>query len=102
MAKQNKETVQKDRKPIPYEVILNAIEDYLTRAYQWREEPYNPDWASSVAEYLHKAETLIELLEIANCGHVGGFDHVGRHRQEDMLEYHNDLKGRFRWLKDVR
>lgn len=59
-------------------VILAAIQGYLDRAYEWGEEParrrINVAWTENVIKYIYRAEALIELLEVHDCGSAGGFD----------------------------
>lgn len=83
-------------------MIVDEIADNLTCATQWRDAPFNLNWASNVVNYLCRAEALIELLEVAYCGSVGGFDVVGEMRQEKLPKYRKDLEGRYKWLRDVR
>ena len=49
--------------------ILNSIFSHFQQITQWL--PNNIDTAS---EYMLKAESLIEILEIEDCGSIGGFD----------------------------
>jgi hypothetical protein len=50
-------------------VILNSIFSQLQSAAQWISSQPN-----EYSNYLKKAEALIELLEIEDCGSTGGFD----------------------------
>jgi hypothetical protein len=63
---------------IPVQVILDAIEVELRMVYQWSvqfaEKRINVGFSSNVLQYMQKAEALIELLEVHDCGSVGGFD----------------------------
>jgi hypothetical protein len=60
---------------------------------QWQSAPANVDFIMNVAEYAKKAEALIEMLEIHDCGSVGGFGngHNGSH----------NLETRYQWLTEV-
>ena len=49
-------------------LILQSIFDDFQQITQW-----NDDYVGRL-EYTHKAEALIEVLEITDCGSVGGFD----------------------------
>jgi hypothetical protein len=49
--------------------LLQRIFGHFQQAIQWL--PNDPD---SYLEYINKAESIIELLEIEDCGSVGGFD----------------------------
>jgi hypothetical protein len=63
---------------IPVQVILDAIKNEIQMMYQWSDQfskkRVNPDYISTSVVHAHKAEALIELLEIHDCGSVGGFD----------------------------
>lgn len=48
--------------------ILNRIFECFQQATQW----HGTD--ASCEKYLHMAESLIEILEIVDCGATGGFD----------------------------
>jgi hypothetical protein len=50
-------------------VILNAIFSNFQQITQWL-----PSNIENAAEYMHKAEALIEILEVDDCGSVGGYD----------------------------
>jgi hypothetical protein len=63
--KSNKKKVSVTR-----EVILKNIAKYLDSAKQWR----NGHQFDNAYKYASKAEALIELLEVQDCGSVGGFD----------------------------
>lgn len=49
--------------------ILNHIFEHFQQISQWL-----PDNCDTAAKYSAQAETLIEVLEVADCGSVGGFD----------------------------
>jgi hypothetical protein len=51
--------------------ILQDILECFQQIYQW-----NLWCPSNTLEYYHKAEALIELLEVVDCGSVGGFDYA--------------------------
>lgn len=59
-------------------VILDKIRNSLALVYAWGEQPsghrVNVGYTSTMLRYLYHAEALIELLEIHDCGSVGGFD----------------------------
>lgn len=73
--------------------ILRAIDQNLEIAEQWKECPYKVEWVARVASYSFKAEALIELLEVHDCGSVGGFD-----KGQEFPG--SDLKKRYVWLKN--
>ena len=75
-------------KLIDYHVILKDIEREFRMVRQWIEmESY-----MNVAESAIRAERLIELLEVYNCGSVGGFDKWQTKR--------GTLQERYQWLVD--
>ena len=56
---------------ISRETILDTIAGLLQDVMQWSA---NPEWASNVVEHYEKATALIELLEVDDCGSIGGHD----------------------------
>lgn len=74
--------------------VLKRIRDELNSMKQWQSSPANVDFVVNAARYAQKAEGLIELLEIHDCGSVGGFGngHTGSH----------DLETRYLWLTEVK
>lgn len=52
------------------DILLKRIADHLVQVQQWA-EIHSYDLANN---YSLKSEALIELLEIADCGSIGGFD----------------------------
>lgn len=59
-------------------LLLNRIEQSLNAVYQWgsqiAEKRMKTSYVEAAFGYLHQAEALIELLEVFDCGSVGGFD----------------------------
>jgi hypothetical protein len=49
--------------------ILNHIFSHFQQITQWL-----PDNINIALEYMFKAESMIELLEVGDCGSIGGFD----------------------------
>jgi len=74
---------------ITRKTILIQIGEHLTSMNQWALYE-NYDYAS---KYANKAESLIELLEVYDCGSVGGYDE-GQHE----LMPHASLHQRYSWL----
>lgn len=71
-------------------MILQSIFEHFQQMTQWLDSPDN------YAEYSHKAEALIQVLEVADCGSVGGFDpDMPKKKVEYLGKY-----GRFLWLCD--
>jgi hypothetical protein len=58
----------KKKQPSRKEILTEILEDFQSM-YQW--VIVDPE---SYAKYANKAESLIELLEVVDCGSVGGFD----------------------------
>lgn len=58
--------------------ILDAIDSEMQRVYDWgsqiNEKRIDPDYISRAIQHAYKAEALIELLEVHDCGSTGGFD----------------------------
>lgn len=52
-------------------MILNRIGHELGLVAQWSERPA---WGQQMVGHHHKAEALIQLLEVFDCGQIGGFD----------------------------
>ncbi|MCP5004644.1 MAG: hypothetical protein GY941_12010 [Planctomycetes bacterium] len=82
---------------IDAKVILERIHGHLESIDQWREVPSLSSWAANVLEYAYKAESLIEVLEVADCGSIGGFGQGQKYsggRLTDRYEYLKDKYGR--------
>lgn len=72
--------------------ILQEIFECFQQVTQWMPGiDTSSDYCRGVTTYLNKAEALIEILEVNDCGSVGGFDL----NQEDR-----GLFPRFLWLVD--
>lgn len=56
------------------EIILQNIFSFFQQMTQWLSHPNN------YAEYHNKALSLIELLEVYDCGSVGGFDRENKNQ----------------------
>lgn len=74
-------------------VILKAARSHLQQVDQWAEML---SWGRA-AHYAAKAEACIELVEVADCGSVGGFD-VGQDRDGVLWT----LDKRLKWLEAKR
>ncbi len=57
-------------------VILKEISESLKRSAQWMK--MKPEWLDRSSKYLIKAESLIEILEVKDCGSIGGFDQANQ------------------------
>ena len=55
-------------------VILQKIGDHLQGVLQWSKPCNGADWMQTAYLDMVKAEALVELLEVADCGFRGGFD----------------------------
>jgi hypothetical protein len=55
-------------------MIIEEAQEYLDLKQQWLEHTDNTEWLSNAIEYGHRAEAIIELLEVHLCGSTGGFD----------------------------
>lgn len=74
----------------PRAAILNQIAHQMAQVIQW-EERRDPEWCELAAEHYRRAVTLIELLEVTDCGSVGGFDFGQREGDRTFF-------ARFDWL----
>ena len=86
------------RSQIDYDQVLGIIQDHLDAAQQW----LGLGDFTRTATYQTKAEALIELLEVHNCGSVGGFDVCRGINQGHSMGHKHNIADRFRWLKEVR
>jgi hypothetical protein len=81
--------------------ILKAAKDKLGQASSWAKNRHY-DYAFA---YQEAAKALIELLEVQDCGIVGGWARKtigGRVLvQHEIPEYCNGLEGRLKWLELV-
>ncbi len=73
---------------LSYAGVLRQIENDLCAIVQWADMGA----FTTAAEYAAKAEALIELLEVYNCGSTGGFD--------EGQQAPRTLVTRWRWLVD--
>lgn len=81
----------KENTALTYGGVLNQIENDLAARQQWlSSETLEHAWTHEIA-----AITLIELLEVHNCGSTGGFDAGQRDRPNGP---NPSLIDRWRWL----
>lgn len=78
--------------------ILKRIESELDSADQWRDFNHGIEYPGSFMSHFHGARALIELLEIDDCGSVGGFDLL--RGQPDRST--RTLRARFNWLRSLK
>lgn len=83
--------MKKVKESVSRKAILKRIKECLHLVEQWQE--YS-DWARC-HEYSAQAAALIELLEIDDCGSVGGFDEARGQKSGGCLT----LEERFDWLR---
>lgn len=86
---------------IKRQTILKVIDFNLRMVYQWSDQfskkRINVGYSSCVFEYLHKAEALIELLEVEDCGSTGGFDKsLGQDGLYSLEERFEGLKKKYK------
>jgi hypothetical protein len=74
---------------LSYEGVIEQIERALLGCHQWMEMGQ----LTRAMEYQLHASTLIELLEVQNCGSVGGYDEGQQPKDRTLL-------GRYRWVKE--
>jgi hypothetical protein len=82
------------------QAILDRIGEALDQVKQWQKLG-NEGGVVRAAEYVHCAQALIELLEIADCRQVGGFGVHNGKVQSNMPKYRGSLMNRYRWLKSI-
>ncbi len=75
--------------PITRESILGTIEFNLDSVDHWKELEL---WHRA-AEYSSRAETLIELLEVSDCGSAGGY------AKGQTQAHRRNLWARLNWLR---
>jgi hypothetical protein len=75
-----------------YHLILELANENYKQAFAWSKPAAGSGYYSTSLNRLTHAEAQIEVLEIFNCGQVGGFD-----RGQEAK--HRTLKGRLAWLK---
>lgn len=92
-----KTSVEPVNPTIDRDTILKSIGDCLDRVKQWAKvNPRDPvGWYENAAAYSAKAEALINLLEIDDCGSSGGFDEK-RNQKESMT-----VEERYEFLKSL-
>jgi len=64
--------------------ILNIIFSNFQQVSQWI-----PNHLENSCEYMRKAESLIELLEVKDCGSVGGFDRENPLKRESGMKLYD-------------
>jgi hypothetical protein len=84
-------TIGETRMKLDEPAVLATIAEHLECRDQWLESGH----LASAMEYEFKAEGLIELLEVVNCGSIGGFDKG----QPDARVVKDSTRERFNWLK---
>ena len=87
--------------------LLNTIAENFAGYLQWGQRPVlKSEYHDNANKYLNRAETLIELLEVNDCGSVGGFDKnqqgvigVQKNGEPKYADpYWSTLFGRFEWV----
>lgn len=84
-------------KPVNRTITREAIVDRLQSALQQVDQWVAMKHYENAARYAAKAEALIELLEVDDCGSVGGFDKA-RGQNERMRQ---SLHDRYVWLTNL-
>lgn len=65
-------------------IILNNIFGYFQQIIQWL-----PNHIDKASKYMYNTESLIALLEINDCGSVGGFDRTNKVLNESGFSLYN-------------
>ena len=89
-----KELKMNSKNSISRNLILKNIEHHLKLIDQWVQGAITN--YGHAQKYQNKAEALIELLEVHDCGQVGGFDRGQPHSHE------LNLMDRYNWLKNKK
>lgn len=84
-------TVQRD-------AVLKRIDENMQQVRQWSDLA---EYALA-ATYQAKTEALVELLEIADCGSVGGFDKKRGQPGVSGMKGRDRLQVRIDWLKGLK
>lgn len=82
---------------IDRDAVLTAIHDNIRMVAQWEKMQ---DFATA-AHYQARAQALIELLEVDDCGSVGGFDKA-RGQPSMPLNLGPSILPRFKWLCSLK
>lgn len=72
-------------------ILLERIELAELAVLQWNESPFAEGFLESATGYYHELRGLVELLEVYDCGSVGGFGKGQNHRL-------SSLQSRAHWL----
>ena len=78
--------------------ILKRIDENMQQVRQWVDMA---EYALA-ATYQAKAEALVEVLEIADCGSVGGFDTKRGQPSVSSVKGRDRLQMRIDWLKGLK
>lgn len=71
-------------------ILLNEMIEAYEDIRDWSEDPYSKGFAENTLKYVNRLETLVELLEIYDCGNVGRF---GKGQPDEL-----NLEERMDWL----
>lgn len=77
-------------------IILAKIRTYLQQSKLWLDSDRHESVANGL-RYIAQAEALIQILEVDDCGSVGGFDVKRGQKNADM----RTLQDRFEWLNKI-
>jgi hypothetical protein len=72
-------------------LLLKKAGEEFQQIAQWKENRGTVSWASNVFEHTAKAEILIQICEVLDCGSTGGF---GKNQLRGL-----SLFGRWNWLR---
>lgn len=71
-------------------ILLKEAKDHLLQFVQWQKVS-EIEWSSNATVYLAKADAMIELAEVIDCGQTGGYGY----KEPINLS----LFGRWNWLR---
>lgn len=77
---------------ISIDVLLREVGNHLAAYLQWTDFP-SVAWANNAVKYLCKAEAVLAIIEIYDCGSVGGYG-IGQKAYKD----NKTLWHRWNWL----
>lgn len=78
---------------IPIKALLKEIEDH----FKMLDQDLRLGWYTEVGQHYTAAEALIEVLEVYDCGSVGGFS---KGQDRERAEGRSGLNYRFKFLAD--
>ncbi|KKL69499.1 hypothetical protein LCGC14_2114300 [marine sediment metagenome] len=85
--------MKKQEKCISVKSLLKDAREAFEMVIQWGVVKDSYEWNQTVTRYLIEANSIIELVEVFDCGSVGGFG-----AGQMVEDYHTSLFDRWTWL----